>query len=159
MTNQPTTPPPDHKAVYQWMLANRWEYHAPVYSAEGSYTKVGYAVLTQGTAAEMYRMADRRVEEARKTIPPLGMIDILDKWVHEQTRFHQPDTDNYNAMLAQLAMWPASELRRMKKQTASNIFSLAHEYAQNDKTMVGSEELRAYHYYNAISKIGEFDGR
>lgn len=46
-----------------------------------------------------------------------------------------------------------------RKQAASDIFNLAHEYAREDKTMVGSEELRAYHYYNAIHKIGEFDGR
>jgi len=44
-------------------------------------------------------------------------------------------------------------------KTASDIFSLAHEYARQDKTMIGAEELRSYHYYNAISKIGEFDGR
>lgn len=50
-------------------------------------------------------------------------------------------------------------VKEIKKQTASDIFNLAHQYAQEDKTMVGSEELRAYHYFNAIHKIGEFDGR
>lgn len=49
--------------------------------------------------------------------------------------------------------------RYWRKKVASEIFSLAHEYAQNDKTMRGSEELRNYHYSNAIAKIGEFDGR
>jgi hypothetical protein len=45
------------------------------------------------------------------------------------------------------------------KRVASDIFNLAHEYASEDETMRGSEELRAYHYYNAIHKIGEFDDR
>lgn len=46
-----------------------------------------------------------------------------------------------------------------RRKAASDIFDLAHEYAQNDTTMKGAEELRAYHYFNAIHKIGEFDGR
>jgi hypothetical protein len=46
-----------------------------------------------------------------------------------------------------------------RKKTASDIFNLAHQYASEDKTMKGAEELRSYHYYNAIAKIGEFDGR
>lgn len=46
-----------------------------------------------------------------------------------------------------------------RKQTASEIFNLAHEYAQNDPDMRGAEQLRNYHYYNAIHKVGEFDGR
>ena len=46
-----------------------------------------------------------------------------------------------------------------RKQAASDIFSLAHKYAQDDESMVGSEDLRSYHYFNAIHKIGEFDGR
>lgn len=48
---------------------------------------------------------------------------------------------------------------RERRETASAIFNLAHEYAQQDTTMIGSEDLRHYHYYNAIAKIGEFDGR
>lgn len=46
-----------------------------------------------------------------------------------------------------------------KRETASDIFNLAHQYARDDTTMIGAEELRSYHYYNAIAKIGEFDGR
>lgn len=46
-----------------------------------------------------------------------------------------------------------------RKRAANDIFNLAHQYAQDDKTMVGSEELRAYHYFNAIHTVGEFDGR
>lgn len=60
-------------------------------------------------------------------------------------------------------LYTESELQQKcleaRKQAAKDIFNLAHEYAQNDKTMVGSEELRNYHYFNAIHKIGEFDGR
>jgi len=52
-----------------------------------------------------------------------------------------------------------AQLANARKQTASDIFSLAHDYARQDKAMRGSEELRHYHYFNAISKIGEFDGR
>lgn len=46
-----------------------------------------------------------------------------------------------------------------RKQAASDIMSLANQYACDDKTMIGSEEIRNYHYFNAINKIGEFDGR
>lgn len=56
-------------------------------------------------------------------------------------------------------IYTEADMVEMRKQTARDIFNLAHEYAQNDKTMVGSESLRDYHYYNAIHKIGEFDGR
>lgn len=56
----------------------------------------------------------------------------------------------------------AKELRNpdtARKLVAGEIFNLAHEYAQKDETMVGAEELRSYHYYNAISKVGKFDER
>lgn len=53
----------------------------------------------------------------------------------------------------------AAQKLEARKATASEIFNLAHEYASNDDTMIGSEELRAYHYYNAIHKIGEFSDR
>lgn len=53
----------------------------------------------------------------------------------------------------------AQKANKARLRTAKDIFNLAHEYAANDKTMVGSEYLREYHYYNAIAKIGEFDGR
>lgn len=44
-------------------------------------------------------------------------------------------------------------------KVAGKIFNLAHQYAQDDSTMIGSEELRGYHYLNAIHKIGKFAGR
>lgn len=50
-------------------------------------------------------------------------------------------------------------LSEARLKTASDIFNLAHEYARSDDTMLGAEELRAYHYLGAISKIGEFPGR
>ena len=55
--------------------------------------------------------------------------------------------------------YTTNKIIEARKRTASDIFNLAHKYANNDPTMVGSEELRSYHYYNAIAKIGEFDGR
>lgn len=48
--------------------------------------------------------------------------------------------------------------REARIQAAKDIFNLAHEYAQQDKTMHGSD-LRGYHYFNAIHKIGGLDGR
>lgn len=53
----------------------------------------------------------------------------------------------------------AQQCAAARKKTASDIFSLAHQYASEDKTMHGSEELRSYHYFKAIHKVGEFDGR
>lgn len=49
--------------------------------------------------------------------------------------------------------------QQARKDAASEIFGLAHQFAQNDKTMIGSEELRNYHYFNAISEVGGFPGR
>lgn len=40
-------------------------------------------------------------EERR--LPPLQVIDVIDKWIHQQTRFHLTDTDNCQEMLAELA--------------------------------------------------------
>ncbi len=68
MTTHPTTPPPDHKAVNQWMLANGWEWLMDDDQEEKWFKLIGNEVETvsQDLAAEMYRMADRRVEEAEK---------------------------------------------------------------------------------------------
>lgn len=38
-----------------------------------------------------------------KERPPLAVIDAIDKWVHQQTRFHLPDTDGYEEMLSSIA--------------------------------------------------------
>lgn len=66
-------------------------------------------------------------------------------------------------VIDRFATYITSHVQTIKKQeriqTASDIFNLAHEYASRDKTMRGAEELHSYHYYNAIHKIGEFDGR
>lgn len=60
---------------------------------------------------------------------------------------------------AEFDAWKDQEVAKARKQAANDIFNLAHEYASDDTTMVGSEELRSYHYFNAIHKIGELDGR
>jgi hypothetical protein len=38
-----------------------------------------------------------------KQLPPLQVIDAMDKWMHQQTRFHLSDTDGYQEMLAEVA--------------------------------------------------------
>lgn len=63
------------------------------------------------------------------------------------------------AMLAWADRHTATAVAAARKQAASDIFNLARQYALDDKTMIGSEELRNYHYYNAIYKIGKFHGR
>jgi hypothetical protein len=74
MTDQQnTTPPPDHKAVNQWMLAGNWTWLDPEDEGYGVWVKNGFTPVTQDLAAEMYRMADKRVEEAR--IDTLERID------------------------------------------------------------------------------------
>lgn len=45
-----------------------------------------------------------------------------------------------------------------RKQAAADILNLAHQYAGNDKTMIGSEDLRGYHYFNAINNVGDMTG-
>lgn len=42
------------------------------------------------------------LDEERK-LPPLAIIDAIDKWVHSQTRFHIADTDGYEVMLTEVA--------------------------------------------------------
>jgi len=61
--------------------------------------------------------------------------------------------------LVELRSFIQDLITEAEEATASKIFNLAHKYAQEDKTMIGSEELRAYHYYNAIHIIGKFEGR
>ena len=72
-----------------------------------------------------------------------------------------PATGLYDvkSTLDKLEAWLHQRDEARDKQVASKIFNLAHEYAREDKTMVGSESLRNYHYYNAIAKIGDFDGQ
>lgn len=57
---------------------------------------------------------------------------------------------------------------RTKKLTAeealSMVFNLANDYANQDETMRGSENIRNYHYYNALNKVmelvtGKYRGR
>lgn len=67
--------------------------------------------------------------------------------------------DYMNGVVGSYVTMAMALLQEVREQTASEIFSLAHEYARDDKTMHGSEELRSYHYFNAIAKIGDFDGR
>lgn len=56
----------DHKAVNQWMLANGWEWiDSKVVNGQGHWRLNNHYVVSQDLATEMYRMADRRVEEAR----------------------------------------------------------------------------------------------
>ncbi len=61
-------PPIDHKAVNQWMLANGWEWVDDFSNLSktvpGHWFKPEHRFVSQDLAAEMYRMADRRVEEA-----------------------------------------------------------------------------------------------
>ena len=46
-----------------------------------------------------------------------------------------------------------------REKTASDIFALANKYAMGDKTSMGSEEIEAHHYFNAINEVGKFGGR
>lgn len=56
----------DHKAVNQWMLANGWEWKGHDDHSKGGLWMKGKFDVHQDLAAEMYCMADRRVEEAEK---------------------------------------------------------------------------------------------
>jgi hypothetical protein len=61
--------------------------------------------------------------------------------------------------LAAIRPYIAREREEVRKQTARDILSLANEYANQDPTVIGSENIRGYHYFNAINKIGGFRGR
>lgn len=41
--------------------------------------------------------------EQETRIPPLKVIEIIDSWIHKQTRFHLPDMDGYREMLDAVA--------------------------------------------------------
>lgn len=74
------------------------------------------------------------------------------------TKYTLP-AERFDLFINDLIDFVLADRQQTEKQTAKKIFELAHEYARKDKTMVGFEELRDYHYYNAIYEIGGFDGR
>lgn len=76
----------EHKAVNQWMLANGWEWMPTNAPSTGYWRKDGLRT-NQDVAAEMYRMADRRVEEAR--IEALALLNDLNAELFHSTT--QPD--------------------------------------------------------------------
>jgi hypothetical protein len=41
------------------------------------------------------------------------------------------------------------------KHVLGRIYNLANDYACKDTTMVGSESIRGYHYFNALNKVTE----
>lgn len=46
-----------------------------------------------------------------------------------------------------------AQLAEANEEQLSRIYNLANEYACSDKTMVGSESIRGYHYFNALEKV------
>lgn len=61
--------------------------------------------------------------DQEKKLPSLPIIDIIDKWVHAQTRFHLADTDGYKEMLDGVA-------RAAKQDTMNVLVQLRADYAQ-----------------------------
>lgn len=88
------------------------------------------------------------------------MSDI-DKKLEEAIEKHIDDDGNANyvAMVDDIKQVFEDAGYCDPADTASKIFNLAHEYARADETMIGSEELRNYHYFNAIHTVGKFGGR
>lgn len=106
---------------------------------------------------------DEKLAEELQAIVSEQTLSIT-SMAHQQFKYDHLVTektinDIENKAVAAILTVIKEDRKSTSKKTAANIFALAHEYAQNDQTMVGSEPLRAYHYYNAISKIGEFDDR
>lgn len=111
------------------------------------------------------------MSESKPTVPGDGELrkriaDILsDAHRHQhwacmpECEDHKEGSSPINQMMQLFASHSAAARHEIRRQVAADIFNLAHKYAQEDKTMKGAEELRAYHYFNAIHKIGEFNGR
>jgi hypothetical protein len=89
--------------------------------------------------------------------------DLYQRWQRQiETPYSElSDKEKASDMEQVDRYWPLIKalLNEARLKAASDIFKLAHQYASEDKTMMGSEELRAYHYFNAIHKIGKFEGR
>ena len=48
----------------------------------------------------------------------------------------------------------AEQLAREREDAAiSRVYNLANKYANDDKTMIGSESLRGYHYFDALETV------
>ena len=51
--------------------------------------------------------------------------------------------------------WLQGETEEAKTSVISAIYTKAQEFARADRTMIGSEELKGYHWFNAISAVQE----
>ena len=115
------------------------------------FTKINSIALDKFNQEQMSRNIE---EENTKAV----VLDLVNQMLRQCVTTKTPlDRSIGLAKLYQDAI--LSEIEKTRKDTASEIFNLAHQYASEDKTMVGCEELRSYHYLNAIRKVGNFPVR
>jgi gentisate 1,2-dioxygenase len=44
-------------------------------------------------------------------------------------------------------------VKAQERKAISRVYTLANDYANADKTMRGSEQIRGYHYFNALNTV------
>lgn len=92
-----------------------------------------------------------------------GELELRERTPEERVQYYFDKIKDGSIGVVNLQLYIATEIDRAvaeaRKQTASDILNLANEYAGQDETMHGAESIRNYHCFNAINKIGGFDGR
>lgn len=100
---------------------------------------------------------------------PIDSPDTLDEiltGLHHYNLGHDPITDEPFTAKETYAIYPdlmkakvllqqyiEGKIREAQGQVISDIYNKAHEFANADDTMIGSESLRNYHWFNAINVV------
>lgn len=71
-----------------------------------------------------------------------------EKWISELKSILDKRANEFMALINQQTT--VAEERQL-----SRIYNLANDYACKDTTMIGSESIRGYHYFNALNKVTE----
>jgi hypothetical protein len=135
-----------------------WGAHPEVFESMKKWHDEGHPVSKE---AAVTKKLPAVLHENERPVVEDSIADDADEWLEKILRILSDEHASTYLVNQAKAAINRLYIKRSEanKRVASDIFNLAHEYASEDETMRGSEELRAYHYYNAIHKIGEFDDR
>jgi hypothetical protein len=84
---------------------------------------------------------------------------ILSKTIVVREPTVLPKLDWLDETTDQILTLLTSEKNKAREQAFSDVLNKAQELAGKDPDMRGSENLRHYHYFNALHILGDWDGR
>lgn len=149
---------PSERRILKALASNRDDYNRTLNKES---KEVKYLKNATGPDSEGAKATESTTPAKATPVTPSNELEEIEKAMTcDKGCGHTVDYETcFKHQVEKIKAWSDQRCIEARKQAAKDIFNLAHEYAQADKTMIGSEELRNYHYFNAIHKIGEFDGR